>query len=91
MDSAGEPLKGFRGKDAAYNAEVVRRVMSGEGGPVRDAVVLNAGAALAIHTSDIGPQDSLRVGVARAQRSIDSGAAASLLGQWIEATSSAEG
>src|SRR5690606_33508514 len=37
----------LRGGDAAFNAEVARRVFAGERGPVRDAVVLNAGAAIA--------------------------------------------
>ena len=39
----------LRGGDAAHNAEVVRRLLDGETGPVRDAVLLNAGAALAVH------------------------------------------
>src|SRR6266571_8083662 len=37
----------LRGGDAAGNAAAVRAVMSGEPGPVRDTVVLNAAAALA--------------------------------------------
>src|SRR3954463_4556470 len=43
--------EGLRGKDASYNAEVVRRLLAGETGPVRDAVLLNAGAALAVHAA----------------------------------------
>ena len=39
----------LRGGDAAHNAEVVRRLLAGEPGAVRDAVLLNAGAALAVY------------------------------------------
>ncbi|MGH3332986.1 MAG: anthranilate phosphoribosyltransferase, partial [Nocardioidaceae bacterium] len=41
-------VEGLRGRDAAYNADVVRRLVAGEPGQVRDAVLLNAGAALAV-------------------------------------------
>src|SRR5262249_31541090 len=37
----------LRGGDAAHNASVARAVLGGEPGPIRDTVVLNAGAALA--------------------------------------------
>ena len=36
----------LRGGDPAANAETMRAILSGSGGPVRDAVVLNSGAAL---------------------------------------------
>lgn len=39
----------LRGGDRAYNAGVVRDVVGGKGGPVRDAVLLNAAAAIAVH------------------------------------------
>ena len=77
--------EGLRGQDAAFNADVVRRVVAGEPGQVRDAVVLNAGAALAIHAAAPGTlEERLADGIARAQESIDSGRAKAALETWVE-------
>ncbi|MEU4378183.1 anthranilate phosphoribosyltransferase [Micromonospora echinofusca] len=78
-------LADLRGGDAAYNADVVRRLLAGETGPVRDAVLVNAAAALATQ----GPLDgdlteALRAGMDRAAESVDSGSAARVLDRWIE-------
>lgn len=75
----------LRGGDAAFNADVVRRVLAGETGPVRDAVVANAAAGLAAYEGALGGDlvDALRDGVARAEKSIDSGSAAASLDRWI--------
>ena len=79
----GGTAEGLRGKDAAYNAEVVHRLLAGEPGPVRDAVVLNAGAALAVHAAGSStPAQRLRLGVALAADSIDSGSARAKLDRW---------
>ncbi|MGC4758515.1 anthranilate phosphoribosyltransferase [Micromonospora trifolii] len=83
-------LADLRGGDAAYNAGVARRLLQGETGPVRDAVLVNAAAALATQ----GPLDgdlteALRAGLARAAESIDSGAAAATLDRWIETATAA--
>lgn len=79
----------LRGGDATHNAGVVRAVLAGEGGPVRDAVLLNAGAALAVHDSpDLPPTESLPAGMARAAEAIDSGAAAAVLERWVATTAS---
>jgi anthranilate phosphoribosyltransferase len=79
--------EGLRGKDAAYNAEVVRRLLAGEKGPVRDAVVLNAGAALAVHAAEDGTlEDRLAAGLARAEEALDTGAAQQALDRWVAAT-----
>ena len=48
------PLETLRGGDAAHNAGVVRDVLAGATGPVRDAVLLNAGVALALTVPDEG-------------------------------------
>ncbi|GGU12067.1 anthranilate phosphoribosyltransferase [Nocardioides albus] len=85
---ARSTAEALRGADAAYNAAVVRRVLSGEKGAVRDAVLLNAGAALAVHDAGSGSVDErLAGGIARAAESIDSGAAQGVLERWVEATS----
>jgi anthranilate phosphoribosyltransferase len=75
----------LRGADAAFNAGVARRVLAGEPGPVRDAVVLNAAAALAAH-SGFGTDvpGAIKAGLDRAADAIDSGAAATALERWIE-------
>jgi anthranilate phosphoribosyltransferase len=79
----------LRGGDAAHNAGVVRVVLGGEPGPVRDTVILNAAAALAAAggvpgASGLGP--ALADGCARAAAALDSGAAAALLDRWIGAS-----
>jgi anthranilate phosphoribosyltransferase len=82
--------EGLRGQDAQYNADVVRRVVAGEPGQVRDAVVLNAGAALAVHAAEPGSlEERLAAGIARAKESIDSGQAKAVLERWVELSSRA--
>jgi anthranilate phosphoribosyltransferase len=79
----------LRGADAVYNAEVARGVFAGEAGPVRDAVVLNAAAALAARA---GVADdlhaALRAGVEKAGAAIDSGSAADVLDRWVRTAQS---
>ncbi len=87
FDLGGGTAEGLRGQDAAYNADVVRRLLAGERGPVRDAVVLNAGAALAVHAAEEGDYSGrLSAGIARATEAVDSGAAQATLPRWTEAT-----
>jgi anthranilate phosphoribosyltransferase len=87
----------LRGGDAAHNAGVARAVLSGERGPVRDIVLLNAAAALAASEgltfasaapAGSAPADGLAKalgdGIARAAEAIDSGAASTLLARWSE-------
>lgn len=78
----------LRGGDTAYNAAVVRRTLDGEAGAVRDAVLLNAGAALAVYESPGAPvDDALAAGLEKARESIDSGAARAVLDRWVAASS----
>jgi anthranilate phosphoribosyltransferase len=77
------PAGALRGGDPAFNADVFRRVVDGEPGPVRDAVLLNAAAALA--TFDERAErlhDALSAGMARAAAAVDDGRAAALLEHW---------
>ncbi|WP_018348650.1 anthranilate phosphoribosyltransferase [Longispora albida] len=75
----------LRGGDAAFNADVARRVLGGEAGPVRDAVVLNAAAALAALDSGAGPLiGRLRSAADRCAQAIDSGAAQAALDRWVK-------
>jgi anthranilate phosphoribosyltransferase len=86
---ARSQLAQLRGGDATHNAAVMRAVLAGETGPVRDIVLLNAAAALAADAGVAGPEDLYPVlaeGLARAIEAVDSGAAAALLDRWIAAS-----
>ena len=69
LDAA--PLAALAGGDAAANAQMMRAVLAGERGPIRDCVVLNAGAAL--YAAERAT--TIAAGMEAAARAIDSGAA----------------
>jgi anthranilate phosphoribosyltransferase len=74
----------LRGADPAFNARVARSVLAGERGPVRDAVLLNAAAGLAVYDGLTGSLSAaLAAGLAKATEAVDSGAAAATLERWI--------
>ncbi|MET9931716.1 MULTISPECIES: anthranilate phosphoribosyltransferase [unclassified Streptomyces] len=78
------PVEALRGADASYNADVARRLLAGETGPVRDAVLLNSAAALtALAPGDGTLVEQIRAGIDRAAEAIDSGAARRALERWI--------
>ena len=82
-------LDDLRGADAAHNAAVARALLSGAQGPVRDAVLLNAAAALAAYEGGADDLvDRLRAGWHRAADALDSGAAALLLERWVRISQS---
>ncbi|MFO7191626.1 MULTISPECIES: anthranilate phosphoribosyltransferase [Thermocrispum] len=82
----------LRGGDAEQNAAVVRALVAGETGPVRDAVLLNAGAALAAFSGFGGSLvDDIAAGIERAAEALDSGAAAQLLDRWVALSQSLAG
>jgi anthranilate phosphoribosyltransferase len=68
-------LADIAGGDAAENAAIVRAILSGESGPRRDVVLMNAAAALLA----AGKAADLAEGVALARESIDSGNASAAL------------
>ncbi|MFF7727876.1 anthranilate phosphoribosyltransferase [Streptomyces sp. NPDC008001] len=81
------PVEALRGADASYNADVARRLLAGETGPVRDAVLLNSAAALvALAPTEAPLAEQIRGGLARAAESIDSGAARRALERWVVAS-----
>jgi anthranilate phosphoribosyltransferase len=70
------------GGSPAENAATARAILGGEHGAPRDLAVLNAGAAIYA----AGRADSIAGGVAAAQDSIDTGAAAAALERYVAAT-----
>ncbi|NEB01716.1 anthranilate phosphoribosyltransferase [Streptomyces sp. SID13726] len=81
------PVEALRGADPSYNAEVAHRLLDGETGPVRDAVLLNSAAALvALDPATGSLAEQLRAGMAKAAESIDSGAAKRTLERWVAAS-----
>jgi anthranilate phosphoribosyltransferase len=72
-------LDAIRGGDAAYNAAALRALLQGQPGAYRDAVLLNAGAALVV----AGEAMTLGEGVEEAAEAIDKGLANALLDCWI--------
>ena len=78
------PEGALRGGDAATNAAVFRRLLDGGTGPVRDAVLLNAAAALAAFDERATRlHEGLAAGLARAAAAVDDGRAAALLDRWV--------
>jgi anthranilate phosphoribosyltransferase len=87
------PLEALRGGDAEHNAGVVREVFAGAPGAVRDAVLLNAGIALALTRPDSGTGQEdfdadLRAAMDLAARAIDDGSATRVVERWVAATRS---
>ena len=74
------------GGTPAENAAITRAILSGERGPRRDAVLLNAGAGLYLN----GKAESFRAGVALAVELVDSGRAMATLESFIEVSNRPE-
>ena len=76
----------LKGGTPEENAEITRAILRGEKGPMRDAVLMNAGASLYIG----GKAESMKEGVALAAEIIDSGKAMETLQKLIEVSNRPE-
>ena len=85
---ANAPLEAIVGGDAADNAEISRAIFKGERGAPRDAVLLNAAAAIAAFEGNFNQDIRTRLsdGLIRASAAVDSGAATDLLNRWAALT-----
>ncbi len=81
-EEAGLPpsrIEDLKGGEPAHNAALMRELLAGARGPLRDIVLLNAAAALVV----AGRAESLRDGAQLAARAIDSGAAKEVLARLV--------
>ncbi len=84
-EDAGLPrakLEDLKGGEPQANATKLRALLSGEKGPIRDIVLLNAAAALIV----AGKVGNLKDGVARAAQAIDDRSATEVLGKLVAIT-----
>lgn len=81
---ASSDLEALRGGDPRTNADIARRILGGEEGPRRTAVLLNAAAALLVAEVT----DDLKAAAELATKALDSGAAARTLERWVETSNS---
>ena len=72
-------IDAIRGGDPAHNAAALRALLQGERGAYRDAVLLNAAAALLV----AGAETDLRAAAEEAAEALDKGLANALLNCWI--------
>ena len=82
------PIEAIVGGDASENAAISRAIFAGERGAPRDAVLLNAAAAIAAFEGDMESdvKERLSLGLERAIVAVDSGAALTLLDKWAALT-----
>jgi anthranilate phosphoribosyltransferase len=78
----GAPVDAIRGGDPEFNAAALRRLLQGEAGPYRDAVLFNAAGALIV----AGDVTDWHAGVEEAAEALDKGLANTLLDCWIATT-----
>lgn len=76
----------LKGGDAKENAAITRAVFTGKKSAYREAILINAAAAIAAFKGDLdlGVEQQLANGYVYAKQAIDSGAAAQLLERWAD-------
>ena len=79
------PISELVGGDAQFNANVSRAIFNGEHGAPRDAVALNAAAAIAAYKGEFNKSllERMQDGYEAAIKAIDTGAATNLLENWV--------
>jgi anthranilate phosphoribosyltransferase len=82
---ANAPISALVGGDAQENARITRAIFAGERGAPRDAVLLNAAAAIAAFDGEfeLSIHERLSKSLQKATESIDAGKANSLLDEWV--------
>jgi anthranilate phosphoribosyltransferase len=80
------PIADLVGGDATENARITTAIFDGEHGAPRDAVLLNAAAAIAAFDgeSELGIQERMSKALIKARNALDSGATRTLLKDWVE-------
>jgi len=88
FDIQRAPISALVGGDSIENARITTAIFAGEKGAPRDAVLLNAAAAIAAYEGKVGLNlhDRMALGLSRAIEAIDSGASTRLVAQWAELT-----
>lgn len=81
------PVDALRGGDIARNLKLLQDVFEGESGPLRDATLLNAAAALAV----AGVASDAAEGISLAAAALDSGAVSAKLRLWARESRRAAG
>jgi len=83
---AKAPITDLVGGDAQFNASVSRAIFNGEHGAPRDAVALNAAAAIAAYKGENSKSlaERMQDGYVDAIKALDSGAATALLENWVK-------
>ncbi len=78
LDAA--PVSALAGGDAQHNAGILQRLLVGDGGPLRDALLYNVSAALVLAEKAASAEEGLQL----AAEALDSGAAKDRLEQWVQ-------
>lgn len=84
------PVTDLVGGDASENARITLSIFAGERGAPRDAVLLNAAAAIAAFDGEqsLSVHERIQSGLTKAAAALDSGATSQLLEKWVSLTQS---